>query len=214
MCGVKTHIVTSLEVTPTETADAPQFVPLVATTACNFPVSEISADKAYSSRKNLHAAEAIGAIAYIPFKSNTSGMGHSFDGLWNRMWYYYNYNRADFMKHYHKRSNAETTLSMIKGKFGGFIRSKMPVAQVNEVLCKVLCHNICVIIQSIHELGIEADFIRCLSLRDCILDKGRRCDTMTAYNLYHKQRDGLLGENVSICSYSKGNTPCGGAYDK
>ena len=47
---------------------------------------------------------------------------------------------------------------MIKGKFGGSVRSKSPIAQVNEVLCKVLCHNICVLIQSIYELGIEPTF--------------------------------------------------------
>jgi hypothetical protein len=44
---------------------------------------------------------------------------------------------------------------MIKGKFGDAVRSKSNDGQVNEVLCKVLCHNICVLIQSIHELGIE-----------------------------------------------------------
>jgi hypothetical protein len=29
---------------------------------------------------------------------------------------------------------------------------------VNEVLCKLICHNICVLIQESHELGIEVDF--------------------------------------------------------
>jgi hypothetical protein len=47
---------------------------------------------------------------------------------------------------------------MIKMKFGGTVRSKTLVAQVNEVLCKVLCHNICVLIQSIYELGLEPTF--------------------------------------------------------
>lgn len=47
---------------------------------------------------------------------------------------------------------------MMKAKFGGNVRSKTPVAQVNEVLCKVLCHNICVLIQSIYELGLEPVF--------------------------------------------------------
>ncbi len=164
MCGVKTHVVTSVEVSQTETADAPQFAPLVEATATNFPISEVSADKAYSSRKNLHAVEAIGATAYIPFKSNTTGVGHSLDGLWNRMWHFYNFNHSAFMEHYHKRSNVETTFAMIKGKFGGFVRSKTPVAQINEVLCKVLCHNICVIIQSICELGIEPTFYAELSV--------------------------------------------------
>ena len=47
---------------------------------------------------------------------------------------------------------------MIKEKFGTRLLSKTEVAQVNEVLCKVRCHNICVVIQSIYELGIEPVF--------------------------------------------------------
>ena len=52
----------------------------------------------------------------------------------------------------------ETAFSMIKAKFGASVRAKTPIAQVNEVLCKVLCHNICVLIQSIYELGLEPTF--------------------------------------------------------
>jgi hypothetical protein len=37
-------------------------------------------------------------------------------------------------------------------------RSKTDVAQVNELLCKVLCHNLCVLIQRMYELGIEPEF--------------------------------------------------------
>jgi hypothetical protein len=29
---------------------------------------------------------------------------------------------------------------------------------VNEVLCKIICHNICCLIQETHELGIETAF--------------------------------------------------------
>lgn len=47
---------------------------------------------------------------------------------------------------------------MINTKFGGHLRSKARTAQINEVLCKVLCHNICCLIQSIYELGIEPTF--------------------------------------------------------
>ena len=52
-------------------------------------------------------------------------------------------------------SNAESTFSMIKTEFGDRIRSKTDTAQTNEVLLKILCHNICVVIQSMYELGIE-----------------------------------------------------------
>jgi transposase len=61
------------------------------------------------------------------------------------------------MHEYHKRSNIETAYSMIKGKFGSALRSKSDTGQINEDLCKVLCHNICALVQAIHELGIEPD---------------------------------------------------------
>jgi hypothetical protein len=47
---------------------------------------------------------------------------------------------------------------MLKSKFDEHIRSKTDTAIVNELLCKVLCYNICVVIQSIYELGIEPTF--------------------------------------------------------
>jgi hypothetical protein len=47
---------------------------------------------------------------------------------------------------------------MIKSKFGQRLRSRTLMAQINEALCKVLCHNLCVVIQNVHELGIEANF--------------------------------------------------------
>ena len=47
---------------------------------------------------------------------------------------------------------------MIKSKFDEHIRSKTDIAIVNELLCKVLCQKICVVIQSIYELGIEPTF--------------------------------------------------------
>ena len=62
------------------------------------------------------------------------------------------------MECYHKRSNVETTFSMIKAKFGDSLRSKTKTAQINEALCKVLAHNLCCLIQSMFELEIKPDF--------------------------------------------------------
>lgn len=47
---------------------------------------------------------------------------------------------------------------MIKIKFKDNLRSKSKTAQINELLLKILCHNICVIIQEINELGLKAKF--------------------------------------------------------
>ena len=54
------------------------------------------------------------------------------------MFHLFNLERGKFLAHYNKRSNVETTFSMIKRKFGGALRSKTETAQVNELLCKIL----------------------------------------------------------------------------
>ncbi len=48
---------------------------------------------------------------------------------------------------------------MIKNKFGDFCRSRNNVSQENEILCKVLCHNITVLIQEIFLHNIEINFL-------------------------------------------------------
>jgi hypothetical protein len=62
-----------------------------------------------------------------------------------------------FLQHYHKRAKVESTFSMMKRKFGDSLRSKTDVA-VNETLCKVLSHNLVVLIREMHELGIDPMF--------------------------------------------------------
>jgi len=119
-------------------------------------MQEVSADKAYISADNLRATTAHGATPYIPFRSNTNIKNG--DDLWKKLYHFYNFKREEFLMHYHKRSNVETTFSMIKAKFGERLRCKTETAQINEALCKVLCHNLCVVIQSMYELGIEPEF--------------------------------------------------------
>jgi transposase len=74
------------------------------------------------------------------------------------MWGLFMYKQADFLAHYHARSNVESTFSAVKRKFGGAIRSKSPVAQTNEVLCKALCFNLSMLVHAMHELGVEPAF--------------------------------------------------------
>ena len=85
-------------------------------------MKEVSADKGYISTKNLQATVDRGATPYIPFKSNVRPDRGG--DLWAKMFFYYNYKREEFLRHYHKRSNVETTFQMIKAKFGERLRSK------------------------------------------------------------------------------------------
>jgi transposase len=156
MCGVRTKIVTGVEVSGWTAHDTNYFVPLVERTAAHFDVAEVSADKAYLSHKNASAVESIGATPFVPFKSNS--LPPAEDSAWSRMYHYFMFNRDEFMLHYHKRSNVESAMSMMKAKFGDSLRSKSDAGQINEALCKVLCHNLCVLVQAIHSLGIEPTF--------------------------------------------------------
>ena len=158
MCGTRTNIVTSVEITGRNAGDSPQFGALVETTSKNFAMREVSADKAYSSSKNLALVLVKGAQPYIAFRDNANATGKRQTSVWKRMYHLYKYNEEWFKSHYHKRSNVETTFSMIKRKFGERLRSKSPTAQVNEVLCKILAHNLCCVVQSMYELGIEPTF--------------------------------------------------------
>lgn len=158
--GVKTNIITAIEVTPGYFADSPQFKELVKITAKTFKIREVSADKAYSSRKNLQVVTSLGAIPYIPFKKGSTGKSRG-TLVWGRMYKFYTEHQEFFMMHYHKRSNAETVFSMIKRKFGNHLFSKSEVGQINEILCRALAHNICCLIQEYYENAVKIDFNYC-----------------------------------------------------
>ena len=153
--GTKTNIVTGVRILGEDSNDCPQFGPLVRQAAENFGVREVSADKAYSSLDNLATVEVLGGTAFIAFKTNASP---NQGGLWKKMLSYYLFRRDEFLQHYHRRSNIESTVHMVKSKFRDNVRSKTDTAMKNEVLTKFLCHNLCVLIQSQCELGIEPVF--------------------------------------------------------
>ena len=163
-CGVKTNIITSVNITRGYAADSPQFKDLIEQTSKVYDLGEVSADKAYSSRANLNTVSQLGGIAYIPFKKHVTGKRRGQALLWGRMHRYYTLHQEEFMEHYHKRSNSETVFHMLKTKFGKHLRSKDETGQINEVLAKCLAHNICVLIQEMFELGIDVNFNKCAEI--------------------------------------------------
>src|SRR6266852_2875459 len=87
-----------------------------------------------------------------PFKNNATG---AIGGIYEKAFHYFCLHREEFLKHYHPRSNVESTFSMIKRKFGDSVRSKTDTAMVNEALAKILCHNLTCLISAMYELGID-----------------------------------------------------------
>ena len=121
----------------------------------NFDVQELYADKGYLSSDNFEVAEELGTRLFIPFKVNTKPVNG--DDAWSRAWKFYEYNHDEFLKHYHQRSQVETVFHMDKSKVGPAVKAKNPTAQFNEVLCKILNHNIMVLNHEAHKLGIESE---------------------------------------------------------
>jgi transposase len=74
------------------------------------------------------------------------------------MYYFFMFRREEFLAHYHQRSTVLSTFSAIKQKFGDGVRSKDDTAMKNEVLAKILCHNITCVIHAWYVLGIEPVF--------------------------------------------------------
>jgi hypothetical protein len=116
---------------------------------------EISADKGYGSVKNYKAIQRHGAVPYIAFKSIHTGRA---EGLWKKIFHYFQFRRDEFLAHYHKRSNVESTFSMIKAKLGDHLRSKTDVAMVNEAMCKIILSQYLLPDPGGARLGITTEF--------------------------------------------------------
>jgi transposase len=157
MIGVDTQIITAGDVTDWRANDSPYFVPMLQDTSLEFDIQEVSADRGYLSRNNVAAVEFIGAQPFIPFKVTTHPQTGF--GAWGRMYHRFAFEREEFLRHYHQRSNVESAFSAIKRRFGDSLRTRTFAANCNETLAKAICHNLTVVNRAMHTLGIEAEFV-------------------------------------------------------
>ena len=165
VCGTKTNIITSVDITEGNVHDNTKFTSLAKGTARNFEIRDFLADKGYLDGKNFALIKDLGGQAFIPFKSNTTASSHSPSK--NRQYFKQAYNffknhKEEYLKHYHKRSNIESAFSMIKRKFGNNVKCKKEISQDNEILAKILAHNVCVLVQEIFLNKIYINFNKCL----------------------------------------------------
>ena len=160
MCGVRSNIITVADATASMSADAPYLPGFVAAIAQHFQIRDVSADAAYSSHRNLHAVDDVGGTPYIAFKADARARPKTgkHDPLWEQMYRMCTYRSTEFNRHYHQRSNVETCFHMMKAKFGDKVRARTDTAMVNEILMRVLAHNICVLVRTMYALGITPVF--------------------------------------------------------
>ncbi|MBU2633891.1 MAG: transposase [Nanoarchaeota archaeon] len=162
LTGVKSNTVISAKVTEGTCADS-NYLPYLLEKSIYFDLKEVSADKGYLSIKNCEAIAKIGATPFIMPKKNTQGATAKKGSAWYKMIRFWKNNESLFRRHYHKRSNVESTFAMIKRNYLPYVRSKSYTGQVNEVLIKIICHNLAVLIMSIFEYGINVDKFRLLN---------------------------------------------------
>jgi transposase len=77
---------------------------------------------------------------------------------WRKAFYLFKAHRDEYLALYHKRSNVKAVFSAIKRKFGEHVRSRTPVAQVNEILAKLICYDLTVVVHEMFENGIAPSF--------------------------------------------------------
>jgi transposase len=69
--------------------------------------------------------------------------------------------RADeeeYRHHYHQRSLVETGNSMLKTRFGHWLRSRVRNAQYAESMLRVICHNVACLVHAVKEFQIEPKY--------------------------------------------------------
>jgi transposase len=162
MVGTRTHVIIRAVVGEEDSGDSPQFAPLLRwTVEAGFHPDRIVADKGYLSKENYRLASELGLEAYIPFKSNSVARNptKTSPSIWRKAFHLFQANREEFDRNYHRRSNVESVFSALKQKFGENVRSRTHVAQVNEVLCKIIAYNLSVVVHEMFEHGIVPAFV-------------------------------------------------------
>ena len=95
MCGVKTNVVSAVEIHEQFSNDGPLLKPMLSTTKARFNVEELSADMGYLSESNFQAITDAGAKAFIPFKCNSAPTR---EGVWNTAFHFFYLHREEFLR--------------------------------------------------------------------------------------------------------------------
>lgn len=95
MCGVKTNVVTAVEIYDRNANECPILPALLATTAKTFTIREASADNQYASKGNF---EAIGKYGATPFVTSRPNITEAAGGLFAKASNFFSFHQAEFFQ--------------------------------------------------------------------------------------------------------------------
>jgi transposase len=156
--GVKSNIVTALNVEIKSGNDNKIMREHVDKTNENFKINEWSGDGKYWCKDNCRKVTEVGARPYFMVWKNWSGKSRGCMP-WKIMNLESKNNPEEYGKHYHKRSNVESTNHSKKALFGNKVYSRLPSARINEEILRWINHNINVLNRAKYEWKINPKFM-------------------------------------------------------
>lgn len=151
--GVKSKIVTALNVEVDKGKDNIIFREHVDKTVRNFQINEWSGDGMYWAKDNCKKISEIEAKPYFNCKKSWNGKQSGVPS-WKEMNQESKDNKEEYDKHYHKRSNIETANQMKKMLHGDKVYSELKSARINEESFRWVNHNINVLNRAKYEWKI------------------------------------------------------------
>ncbi len=152
--GVKSNIVTALNVETKSGNDNKIFREHVDKTIKNFKAEEFSGDGRYWSKENCKKVNEAGAKPYFLVWKNWSGKSRGCMP-WKLMNSESKKNPEEYGKHYHKRSNVESTNHSKKVIHGNKVYSRLKSSRINEETLRWINHNINVLNRARYEWNID-----------------------------------------------------------
>jgi len=157
--GTLTGTVITAKVTEGRKHESPLLPELLDEASQVAKMKEVSADSGYLSRKNCDAIASVGAKPFIKPKKNVKSLNLGSSGSWGEMIRFWKQFQPLFATHYHRRSNVEAFFGSLKKKWMDYCRCKLPVAQENEILSKIVCYNIWILSQALFSSDIQPVFM-------------------------------------------------------
>ena len=142
--GVKSNIVTALNIETKSGRDNIIFREHVDKTVKNFDAHEFSGDGRYWCKENCKKVIGVDAKPYFKVWKNWSGKSRGCMP-WKLMNSEFKDNPEEYGKHYHKRSNVESTNMSKKMLHGSAVYSRLKSARINEETLRWINHNITVL---------------------------------------------------------------------